>query len=126
MKTFTEYMNEAKRTDLINDGGESAKIDREKPFQENFQLITKKVNSAIKRLEKKVSNEELFKDKCKDVQTVLNQYEILGKRLDSGETHKDDVTAIKNKFHFLMDFCSKKSIQWLTTFQFSCNIHLTF
>ena len=110
MKTFTEYMDEAKRTDLINDGGESAKIDREKTFQENFKLITKKVNSAIKRLEKKASNEELFKDKCKDVQTVLNQYEILGKRLDRGEVHKDDITAIKNKFHFLMDFCSKKNI----------------
>lgn len=110
MKTFTEYMDEAKRTDLINDGGESAKIDKHKTFQENFKLITKKVNSAIKRLEKKASNEELFKDTCKNVQTVLNQYEILGKRLDRGEVHKDDVTAIKNKFHFLMDFCSKKSI----------------
>ena len=126
MKTFTEYMDEAKRTDLPNDDGSSAKIDREKSFQENFKLLTKKVNSTIKRLEKKASNEELFKGKCKDVQTVLNQYEILGKRLDRGETHKDNVTAIKNKFHFLMDFCSKKSIQWLTTFQFSCNIQLTF
>ena len=110
MKTFTEYMDEAKRTDIINDGGESAKIDKDKTFQENFKLLTKKVNSVIKRFEKKTSNEELFKDKCKDVQTVLNQYEILGKRLDRGEVHKDDVTAIKNKFHFLMDFCSKKSI----------------
>ena len=110
MKTFSEYMDEAKRTDLPNDDGSSAKIDREKTFQENFKLLTKKVNSAIKRLEKKVSNEEIFKEKCKDVQTVLNQYEILGKRLDRGEVHKDDITAIKNKFHFLMDFCSKKSI----------------
>ena len=110
MKTFTEYMDEAKRTDLPNDDGSSAKIDREKTFQENFKLLTKKVNSAIKRLEKKSSNEEIFKGKCKDVQTVLNQYEILGKRLDRGEANKDDVTAIKNKFHFLMDFCSKKSI----------------
>ena len=52
MKTFTEYLDEAKRTDLINDGGESAKIDKDKTFQENFKLITKKVNSAIKRLGK--------------------------------------------------------------------------
>jgi hypothetical protein len=110
MKTFTEYMNEAKRTDLINDGGESAKIDRDKTFQENVKLLTKKVNSAIKRLEKKAANEVFFRDKCKDVQTVLNQYEILGKRLDKGEIHKDDVIAIKNKFNFLMDFCSKKIV----------------
>ena len=30
MKTFSEYMDEAKRTDLPNDDGSSAKIDREK------------------------------------------------------------------------------------------------
>ena len=104
-------MDEAKHnTVLINDGGESAKIDKDKTFQENFKLITKKVNSAIKRLEKKSSNDELFKEKCKDVQTVLNQYEILGKRLDRGEIHKDDVAAIENKFYYLMNFCSKKSM----------------
>ena len=110
MKTFTEYMDEAKRTDLINDGGENAKIDRDKTFQENVKLLTKKVNSAIKRLKKKTPNEEFFRDKCKDVQTVLNQYEILGKRLDKGEIHKDDVIAIKNKFNFLMNFCAKKNV----------------
>ena len=110
MKTFGEYLDEAKRTDLINDGGVSAKIDSDKTFQENYKLLEKKVKSAINRLSKKATDKNAFDDKCKDVQTVLKQYEILGKRLDKDEVHKDDVTAIKNKFHFLMDFCSKKNV----------------
>lgn len=107
MKTFTEYMDEANRTNLS-----SAKIDNEKSFQENYKLIEKKVKSTINRLSKKVTdnNKYLFDDKCKDVQTVLRGYEILGKRLDRGEIHKDDVAAIESKFYYLMNFCSKKSV----------------
>ena len=71
MKTFSEYPDEGKRTVLINDGGVSAKIDKDKTFQDNYKLLEKKVKSAINRLSKKATDKTAFDDKCKDVHTVL-------------------------------------------------------
>ena len=103
MISFIEYLNESFY---------GAKIKPEKSFVENYKLLASKVNSAIKRLSKKIddSKRKAFDEKCSEIQTVLRGYEILAKRIDSGEFSKDEFTALKNKFYFLMNFCSKKNI----------------
>lgn len=111
MMSFKDFLNEAIRTDILSTNADSAKMDKEKTFTENYKLIEKAVNSKIKKLSKAIitdKEQEAFNQKVEDVKTVLKGYEILAKRLDKQEAHKDEITAIKNKFHFLKNFIEKE------------------